>query len=299
VVDGSNGTSCHFTYRGADPEDDLLQGDLLDKTPELSEQLARIHPHYNEKTDYTHFLVLTQSCDLVRRDGREGRTCKAKYISIAAVRPLVVTLEREIARYQDEFTRPAGVCDSKSRQRVYEFLERLLNNNEGEYFYLEPEPAMGLVQASCAFLRLSVAFRAEEHYERLHAARRLSLDEVFQAKLGWLVGNMYSRVGTDDWVPDHATREAFRGKIDTLLNEAVTWVDTEKLRLVKKQIATDASPEEFRRQLNSIDVQSRRDRAIEAVIVVLKKQQLVPDEGVEKTLRLRLKNDPDFAALFK
>jgi hypothetical protein len=215
------------------------------------------------------------------------------------VRPLSVALGREIAKHQDDLAFAAGVCDAKSRQSVYLFLERLLNNNEGEYFYLEPEPAMGVLEASCAFLRLSVAFRAEEHYERLRAARLLSLDEVFQAKLGWLVGNMYSRVGTDDWVPDHTTKDAFKGKIDTLLNEAVRWVDTEKLRVAKKQWVEGGSPDEFRQHLDTINVQSRRDRAIDAVVAILRTQQLIADEQAEQRLRLRLKNDPDFSGLFR
>jgi hypothetical protein len=132
---------CHFTY--CEPaSSDLRQGDILSRNAALSAVLRDVHPHYHRKDDYTHFMVLTQACDLVRRG---GQACKAKYVSLAAIRPLQVVLEREVARHQKhEIEKIGQVWSMDHRGRVHEFLRRVLNNNEPEYFYLEPEPAFEL-----------------------------------------------------------------------------------------------------------------------------------------------------------
>ena len=53
---------------------------------------TEVFPLYQRKPDYRYFIVLTQSCDLVRRNG--GR-CTSPHVTIAAVRPLRVAFERE------------------------------------------------------------------------------------------------------------------------------------------------------------------------------------------------------------
>ncbi len=57
---------------------------------------------------------------------------------------------------------------------------------------------MGISGYNCAFLALSVALKIE-HYDLCLAAKIAQLTGEFQAKLGWLVGNLYSRVGTKEW----------------------------------------------------------------------------------------------------
>jgi hypothetical protein len=296
VVGEQGPINCHFTYRGPEGTN-LQQGDLLTKTDDLRALLAEIHPHYRRKDDYTHFFVLTQSCDLVRRD---GKSCKSKYISVAAVRPLSLVIEREIGRHQDHFDGIAGICSKSKRVVVEQFVERILNNNEPEYFYLEPEPALGLHEPSCAFLRLSIAVRAEEHYEKLLAARLLSLDDVFQAKLGWLVGNMYSRVGTADWVPDNLTESEFSAKVKSFLDDAVRWVDGDQLRAAKRLVPEGLANRDAMRDLvTETKVPKRKDRVLDAVLKVARDQALVVDEDAAKKLRVRLENDPDFSGLLK
>ena len=75
--------SLHWTYREVG-EEDLLQGDILERTDALIEILRKYHPYFCRE-EYTGFLVLTQSCDLVRDNKGE---CKAPYISIAVIREL-------------------------------------------------------------------------------------------------------------------------------------------------------------------------------------------------------------------
>ena len=70
----------HWTYRAVE-EEDLLQADILERTDALVAILKECHTYFCRE-EYTGFAVLTQSCDLVRRNGE----CKAPYISIAVIR---------------------------------------------------------------------------------------------------------------------------------------------------------------------------------------------------------------------
>ncbi|MBM3458244.1 MAG: hypothetical protein FJX77_06900, partial [Armatimonadetes bacterium] len=132
--------------------------------------LKRQYPRF-AISRYTHFLVLTQSCDLVLRSG----VCKASHVSLAAVVPLQLVLETRIRAEQDEFERAAGVGSSKLRGELRQFLERLLNNNEPDSFYLHEDSGLGLAQGSCAFLRLSIPVEAVPNYDLLLESRILSL----------------------------------------------------------------------------------------------------------------------------
>jgi hypothetical protein len=295
-VNDSGTSRFHFTY--CEPAGtNLQQGDLIAKTSDLLDLLSVIHPHYPRRNDYTHFLLLTQSCDLVRRD---GKPCKAKYIGLAAVRSLSFIIDREIGKYQDSFDSAAGICSRASRDRAAQFVVRVLNNNEPEFFYLEPEPAFGLFDPSCAFLRLSITVRSEEHYGKLLEARRLSLNEVFHAKLGWLVGNMYSRVGTVDWVPDHLTEQQFKVKVSQILDDPVQWVDENRLKAAKKASPGETlTREALRAHVNSTKAPTRRERVLDEVLRIVCQQVAGVGDQALKKQRQRLENDPQLSAALK
>src|SRR5688572_3147004 len=122
----------HFTYKEAQPGADLEQGDILKRTPAINALLQEVHPHYL-KPDYKFFQILTQSCDLVVRSG----PCKARYISVAAVRPLDLVLRRRLDHHQQyEFEKRIGFASENTSTKLAAFMERLLNNNEEEFFFL-------------------------------------------------------------------------------------------------------------------------------------------------------------------
>jgi len=214
----------HFTYTSANRAH-LSQGDVIRRTEAIDKILAEVHPHYLHKKN-TYFQVLTQSCDLVRRQGSE---CKARYISLAAIRSLSDAYERELSKYQiGPYPGLPPILEEKGRSILDQFLQRLLNNNEPNYFYLHKEPSSDFPDNSCTFLRLSVAVKSLNHYETLLDGRVLELEESFQAKLGWLVGQLYSRVGTQDW-PQKSLNEQIKEIHD---KEAVTVDLRMKRRLV-------------------------------------------------------------------
>ena len=283
-------SALHFTYEKPTGEA-LFQGDILKRTDELVKTLKTIHPRF-DRDDYSHLIVLTQSCDLLRRNGKE---CKARYISVAAVRSLSTVLERAIAKYQyDPAERFEGLCSDKARGKLEDFTEKLLNNNNPEYFYLEPDVGCGLAAPSCAFLRLSVPLRSEEHYSELLNARVLALREGFRAKLGWLIGNMYSRVGTCDWVPEAMSQDSFSEKVRHLLDEEVQWVEDGRLKAARK-IYRKEKGAGLRAALESVG-KTKQDFVLDAVVTALEEAALITDSSL---VRRTLESSTELKGLLK
>ncbi|MBX3305639.1 MAG: hypothetical protein KF751_06230 [Nitrospira sp.] len=286
-----------FTY--AHPRDPhLQQGDILAKTPELLEVIEQVHPYYKNNS-YTHFIVLTQSCDLVRRDGTNP---KSRYLTLAAIRPLSIVIERELQKYQSDLAKKAMVCKESLREKLTHFVGQLLNNNSGEFFYLHPQADLGFHEPSCAFLRLSVSIKSSMHYQTCYSARLLSLDQIFQSKLGWLVGNMYSRVGTDDWVPKENTEAQFAQTIRDILEGHCDFVDDKKLKAAERSSTPEIlqkAKHEIREFIKKTQVPQKREeilRAVEEIVTDMGKIA-TPDEA--RQLKLRLSNHPKFKEFTK
>jgi hypothetical protein len=75
--------------------ENLHQGDILQKTDALHDVIGQAHRYYADAEDYHFYMVLTQSCDLVRRKSKP----KTPYITIAAVRPARILIDRLIEQY--------------------------------------------------------------------------------------------------------------------------------------------------------------------------------------------------------
>lgn len=215
----------HWTYSNKEAGSDLEQGDFLVLTPKLTSVLNDVHPHFcSEK--YLGFIITTQSCDLARRGTKPP---KARYINIAVVRSLGDMTPRLFESIA------APVCDGLFRRSAKgdakELLHRVFNQNEqalGLFFmYADADISLGL--HSVALLRIVIALKAE-HYDILKDARRGGLKPEFQAKLGWLVGNLYSRAATPDW-SDYPNGEAELEKLisqhieEILEGRGPVWVD--------------------------------------------------------------------------
>ncbi|MEO7221119.1 MAG: hypothetical protein ABIY37_01465 [Devosia sp.] len=225
-----------FLFRPQDALDrsQLFQGDLLARTPVLQAALGNAHSYYADAEDYTHFMILTQSCDLVRRGKRPA---KSRYVTLAACRPLAVMLDRSKASQSEKVQGfPIAVLSAERKVRAAQLLERLLHNTEDGYFFIRKESVAGVPEDLCAFLPLSVAVRAEEHYEACTAAKIGELHDIYAAKLGWMVGNLYSRVGTPDLEeklpdPDQYKREFFN---EFLADESL-WMTSLQIRWIGEQ----------------------------------------------------------------
>jgi len=291
----------HFTYK--EPVfTQLQQGDILKKTDDIKTLLKIVHSHYL-KDDYLFFLVLTQSCDLERR---ASGACKAPYITLAAVRPLELLLEREMKQYQVQHNLAKGkIIDRSFYAKLASFTEKLLNNNATEYFYLHEDAGMGFGESCVAFLRLSIAIKTKEHYETCLKAKILELDDTFKAKLGWLVGNIYSRVGTQDWVPKVVpSNSAFTKRIKKILDEHCFWIDvaefeSELQKKYSKEEINRLDPEKLLQLANEISIPSKEDKLIAKLENMLQEKFKTVDATTIKDLVFQLRNDPEIKAILK
>jgi hypothetical protein len=288
--------TCHFTYEEKIDKTQLRQGDLLLKTDKIRDLLEEIHPHYL-KDGYKFFLVLTQSCDLLRR-GDKG--CSAKYITLAAVRPLDNVLQREAARYQKSPVHRKGcICPETKRDSLSQFLVRLLNNNHPEYFFLYEDASIGLSETCCAFIRLSIAIRAMEHYDKCLEAKFLELKESFRAKLGWLAGNLYSRIGTEDWTPENRTKAAFKTMIEDILDRNLFFFDQRVIKTLQEKFKDvdqeSLDQESILKTAKAVKIPAKKEKLnllAERVSQILKGLDALPEGFDTDRLLARMKADP-------
>lgn len=272
-----------------------MQGDVLEVTPMLQEVLSHAHPHFlNEK--YSGFMILTQTCDLVRRD---SVACGSRYINLAVIRPLSaimpVLLDRACKKIDNVKLREGRVYCLKSRARADMLLERIVNQNEQAMglFYLHPDADAKIAEPSVAMLPVSIALRAE-HYDALLKSRSARLGEGFRGKLGWLIGNLYSRIATQDWEKETAKRaQEIIANMDDLL-----WVDEQRLQGVLQQVPSSKSAEtvsQLKTLLNEYNPPTRLQKSLQCIETHLK--GLLPEEAsasVIGKLKARLQNDLGF-----
>lgn len=188
-----------FLFKQAESIDknNLHQGDILENRGSLKEAVGQAHSYYAEAEDYTHFMVLSQSCDLVRR---KGGKCKSNYITIAAIRPFNIAFSRFVDKTAfSDLDFPIPILDEARRQEVKFKLERFVNNTveDDGFFFISKYWNEVFQQDLCAFLQLSVSLR-ECHYNACLEHKVAQLDDIFAAKVGWIAGNLFSRVAITD-----------------------------------------------------------------------------------------------------
>ena len=291
----------HFTYASPPDGNNLHQGDVIRRTTALDAVLRDVHPHY-ARPEYKFFVVLTQTCDLIRRD---SFACSSRYITIAAARPFRLALERYIGDLpNDEIARHFGFIEESRRSKVEQFVQRLLNNNEPEYFYLHRSTDEGLPEDVCVFLRLSIALKAPLHYEALLSGKVLQLTEAFEHKLGYLVGSVYGRVGTEDWAPDTLTESEFqkesRDRVAAV--DSVSWLQRDVHRQVLKKLKAlpvdGLTIEAYRNAVR--DSASLATNKVDKMLSLIRGQLegLVEGDLIDKSLA-RLQNKPEFRSMIK
>ncbi|SJM93913.1 conserved hypothetical protein [Crenothrix polyspora] len=275
-----------------------MQGDVLERTQEINKLLQKIHPHFYDNSKNLFFMVLTQSCDLVKRG--KGEKCKAPYITIVPVRSLDLVFSKHLSQLGcSNVEAELPVMTNKSKGKASEFLQRLFNNNEPGYFFLESE-STPLSEDCVAFLNLSIAIKADIHYDKCLAAKVLELNDTFQAKLGWLVGQMYSRVGTPDW-----EEPSIKKKTDGLLNNIAIWVEDDKIKALEAGYKSfrDSNPD---KKMTKADVSqvikkvpTRKKQALEQVEKIIRDTLGQDENDKVAKLRKRLENDAALTNLLK
>lgn len=213
--------SLHWTYSSFDPEADLQQGDILIPTPELRSLFDEIHKHFCDDK-YLAFLVASQSCDLVRHKGKKEP--KARYISVSVVRSLDSVIQKLIRSVSAPLA--PGIFPSSRKGDARMLVERIFNQNEqaAGIFYLHPSEAIRIGVPAVSMLRITLSLKAE-HYSTLVNARSGRLSPEFQAKLGWLMGNLYNRPATPDWSDYDGGGEQFEELVKEYVGTKFNGVD--------------------------------------------------------------------------
>lgn len=288
----------HWTYADCAQENDLQQGDIVAPTDDLRSLFGEVHSHFcNPK--YIAFAVLTQSCDLVRRKG----TCSARHINLAVVRSLESVL-RDLLDGECETALP-GVYYEESKAKARMLLERIFNQNEQSLgvFYLHPYEAAGMAVPAVILLRVAIALRSQ-HYERIANARRGRLAPLFQSKLGWLAGNLYSRVATRTW--DEGQGKDLGKMVDIALNggsESLRplWVSRDCVETAKRNgvVLESLQRGNIKEVLDRHKPTTPKDQAISQIRQVVTK--VFPRLTEEELVRLanRLRNDAGFSQIFR
>lgn len=285
-VEYSIDRNIHFTYKPEPDMKTLCQGDVLEITEELSMVLKNVHPYFlNEQ--YKFFMVLSQSCDLVRRD---GKSCKTPYITLAAVRSYSDFLEKLFlkGKYAEKIE-GLLIMDEKNKDRAYQLVERVYNNTEPEYFFLYKEDALGFPDSMVAYLKVSIALKSDEHYDKCLNAKKIELADEFKAKLGWLVGNMYSRVGTADW-DGIMSNQARKDMLNNDLYSMCIIGNKEQLRELKKEFLEQKkfslNHEEAVEFISKIVLKTKYDKVMDIIEEVIQTSSKgIPVDEKEKLLK--------------
>lgn len=291
-----------FPFYKDKPTPNLEQGDLIPRNaPAIDVVLRKYHQYQVEKPGNDFFAVLTQSCDLVAHDGAQ---CKARYLVLAPVRPLRLIVNKEFRAFI--LPTPGGLVrlgSTETSARFDAFLEKVINNNDPRFFFLHADPGRGIAEDMCIMLALSVSIRAE-HYATCLAGRTAQLDDLFQAKLGWLLGQQYSRVGTPDW-----DEETLAAKIAALSDQSMTWLPPDQFEQMKRQVEAfaAATPDGVLSEEDLLQMRKKCrpkvDLAIDAVFKVLEHHNLIEPPGPKAqkrfSVRKDLARDADFNKFFR
>ena len=191
--------SKYYLYQEIEDKcEDLQQGDILEPTEDIRNILFKSYPSLREKKIVA-LIVITQSCDLARREEHENR-CKAEYINLAIVQRIEHVFLSLVDKLCHKHRLRHGYYSATGKNSAIELIGRICNQNEWSIglFYLHPDASAGVAYRSVALLQAIYPVFAD-HYNMLVDVRGGRLAAPFQNRLGWLVGNLYSRVATVDF----------------------------------------------------------------------------------------------------
>ena len=154
---------------------------------------------------------------------------------------------------------------------------------------------------------MSIALKAAAHYDVCLKAKIAQLDHVFAAKVGWLTGNLYSRVATPDVeekIDDFENYKSAYG--EEALHGYTAWLTSMQFKALKKTVAqwrranlqADLTMEVATELLKTVpeDVEFIANRAVD----VLRDLGLLPnDQDTLKKARNSLRSDTNLQRLIR
>ena len=286
-----------FIYNEPIDTNQLSQGDILSNSDYLKELLEAFYPGVAGNA-YCYWMIITQSCDLVIRE--EGGSCSAPYLNLAAVSEFDDFFDKYVSDYQKhEVERRGRLVEERRKNVIHNFLARLFNNNQDDYFYL-PENVNKDFHAGVALLRLTISIDAKDHYAGCLNLKKLELNDSFKAKLGWIVGNIYSRIGTEDWTSHQMTTEDYEAWITKTLEDSFAWIDRRVLlELRKSEIdLVQLSEKDIRIHALKMKPPSQMIKLLEEVDKILQRSGIKEQKMREQIIQ-SIRSDPGIAGIVK
>ncbi|HAU1874563.1 TPA: hypothetical protein ACF5XO_000685 [Legionella pneumophila] len=202
-----------YVYNESD--DSLQQGDII----RLSGYLRQIFKKYYsglkiKPYEIRYLMVINQSCDLVNNNERKP---KSEHINLCVVSKFSRYLDRIKTKYIKKKIKNHIIIEEVIYQEIKQKIARLINNSESkEHFFL---PRIDPFKENMvAVLSFSYPFRCK-HYDLIKKNRVLSLKPEFQAKVGYLIGNLYNRIATPDLNCNNFTDQDLSCFVDDLLSQ--------------------------------------------------------------------------------
>ncbi len=292
----------HWTYEKPEEISELQQGDILEPSEALLNLFNEVHPYFTQPK-YRGFLILTQTCDLLRRERAGQKSCSATHVCLSVIRSVQDIISQSLSS-RFGYLAP-GIYASHSKKAVENLVERLVNQNENALglFYLHRDIDSGISVHSVALLRVAISVKAADHFNTLLKARVGRLSKEFQPKLGWMVGNLYSRVGVTDWkekseIEKQNIEEDIIKEILSFTRSEPIWLDRSLYsKILKKTPDFNTLPESSQEEIiRSSLPPPPKEKAIEIIAQIVK--TVVPkikDEDIEK-IKSRLANNDQFEA---
>lgn len=283
---------------GYDPST-LMQGDLLKHNKLLGETLRKTFEHSTDIETIQYYVVLTQSCDLVIRNKKP----KSQYITLAPVHNLDKAIKERTDKLKDNnIVSQLSICNSKDRTQTLQYVERLLNNSEKDYFCLPRESHESFSKDHCISLNLTISI-SNKFYNHCLESKIGQMEDIFGAKLGWMAGNKFSRVATPDIEEIlEFTRDGENFKsafLDRVFSSKTIWLSTHQIRELKKIIKrsniSKPVPNSTLLELTN-QIPSNYSFVISRIIEILLNEKLV-DREKENMVRKKLNDDKNLKTL--
>lgn len=287
-------------YQDIAPESGLQQGDILDKSPAILSALGKVFPEdLISKTNA--FIVLTQTCDLMRRN---KKPCKAKYINLATVSPLEDSIIMLLDDICDRASLNAGstisgIYISKDKYKAEQLIERILNQTEEDraLFYLPPQADAGIGVHSIVNLQVNAPLKVD-CYDSLVGNLKGRLKNEYQNRLGWLVGNLFSRVAIPEFdinekksiIKDFLTPKDKESGPFWISRDAITEAQSKKIEMNENE----KTIRELYELLEAQKPSSSKEKAMKRIISIIKEEEGTLSESKLQRISDRLNQDAVF-----
>lgn len=204
----------HFTYEEEMNTDNLSQGDIILASDEIIEIINK----YTKNEEYLsskYYIILTQSCDLVKSEHRVPKTC---FLTIAPMYNLDYFTSYVCKKNLPEKLVEYKIFDEKTKRCLRDALDKLYENNYKECFFLYKCEERKFPRSQVVFLENLITIKLDDVvYQNFIKEKINELSDIFKAKLGYSFGSLYSRVGTKDW--EGIIKETKKEEIKSLLKE--------------------------------------------------------------------------------